>query len=167
MPDGVVVSLNEARTMREYAKAKLTELELGKRVGELVQVSEVKNIVMTATRAARDLLESIPDRLAEMLVNQPDPEEIRRLIRVEIHHALDELAVLQHVSEAEAAENERVRAVWWISIGRGSSHSPAALPATSCRRALQVSCWTCPTTPACPRIGSTIGSALSSRTRYT
>jgi phage terminase Nu1 subunit (DNA packaging protein) len=97
------VDLTEARTAHEWAKAQLAELELKVRSGELVPVSEVRDAAFKASRASRDLVESIPDRIADDLASVADASEIRRILRVEIARALDELASLELPAEPEAA----------------------------------------------------------------
>ena len=97
------MSLNEARTRHESAKAKLAELELGERSGQLIPVSEMRDVAFRASRAARDLLQSIPDRVAEVLLGQTDANEIRRLLHDEIGRAVDELASVAPEEEPPAA----------------------------------------------------------------
>lgn len=101
---GVVVTLTEAKTKLEYAKAQLAELDLGERAGELVRVDEVRDLVFTAVRGARDKLETIPDRLAEVLVGQTDPDVIRKKLAGEIRTAIEELMNLEFGEVDPAAE---------------------------------------------------------------
>lgn len=91
---GRLITLVEAKTKREWALARKAELELGEMAGQLVRVDEVRDLVFTATRAARDRFETIPDRLAEVLVGETDPEVIRRKLAGEIRVAIDELLKL-------------------------------------------------------------------------
>jgi hypothetical protein len=96
------VDLTEARTMHEYAKAQLAELELGERQGQLVPVADMRDAAFRATRSARDLILSVADRLGEVLAGISDPREVRRLLRDELGRGLDELASVEPEPEAEA-----------------------------------------------------------------
>jgi hypothetical protein len=107
---GVVITLNEAKTKHEYAKAQLAELELGERARELVRVDEVHSAIFKATRTARDLMESIPDRLAETLVGQMDPEVIRRMLSQELRNVADAMTELRFEDEDEMPAAEGARA---------------------------------------------------------
>ena len=99
---GLPVDLTEARTMHEYAKAQLAELELGERQGQLVPVADMRDAAFRATRSARDLILSVADRLGEVLAGISDPREVRRLLRDELGRGLDELASVEPEPEAEA-----------------------------------------------------------------
>lgn len=93
--NGVVVSLTEAQIRLTFAKAQREELELAEASGRLVPVADVRDAAFRCTRAARDLLQTVPDRLAEVLVGVAEPAEIRRLLREELGRAIDELEALE------------------------------------------------------------------------
>lgn len=99
---GPPVDLTEARTMHEYAKAQLAELELGERQGQLVAVADMRDAAFRATRSARDLILSVADRLGEVLAGVSDAGEVRWLLREELGRGLDELSTLELEPEAEA-----------------------------------------------------------------
>lgn len=101
---GRLITLVEAKTKREWALAQKAELELGEMAGELVRVDEVRDLVFTATRAARDKFETIPDRLADVFAGETDPDVIRRKLVVEIRGAIDELMKLDFAEPEPAAE---------------------------------------------------------------
>lgn len=86
------ISYATARAMREFYQAQLAELELGERSKALLPAEEVRDEQFRAARAARDLLLSIPDRVADVLAPIGDAGEIRRILRCEIEHACQQLA---------------------------------------------------------------------------
>jgi len=90
--DGGATHYQQARTFRETFKAKIEELEYRKLAGELIEVAEVKRITFERSRRARDLLLSIPPRLAPVLAGVSDPKECLRLIEDEVNRVCDELA---------------------------------------------------------------------------
>jgi hypothetical protein len=100
------VDLTEARTMHEYAKAQLAELELGERQGQLVAVADMRDAAFRATRAARDLILTVADRLAEVLVGVTDAGVIRRLLREELGRACDELSAIEPEPDSDAPPAE-------------------------------------------------------------
>jgi hypothetical protein len=99
---GLPVDLTEARTMHEYAKAQLAELELGERQGQLVAVADMRDAAFRATRSARDLILSVADRLGEVLAGIADANEVRRLLLEELGRGLDELSSLELEPESDA-----------------------------------------------------------------
>lgn len=94
------VSLTDARTLHELTKARIAALQLGREMGQLVSVATVRDQVIRATRASRDVLESIPDRIGDTLIGMTDGDAIRKLLREEIANALDAMAKLQDLGEA-------------------------------------------------------------------
>ena len=95
LSNGQPLTYANARAMHEFYKAELAKLELGERSGELVRMSDVRDVAFRAARSARDLLDSIPDRLAEVLAGLTDPEEIRLKLAGEISRATAELALTE------------------------------------------------------------------------
>jgi len=81
-----------ARTAREQARAKLTELDLGLRTGELLDAAEVRRVVFSRARRARDLMLTIPARLAPVVAGITDAKECYRLLEAEVRRVCDELA---------------------------------------------------------------------------
>ena len=107
---GVVISLVDAKTMHELAKARLAELDLAERTKELVRRADVYSAAMSAARTARDTILSIEDRLPETLVGITDPEIIRKALHVELMRVIDCISGvgdnLDGTSEAAAVDEE-------------------------------------------------------------
>lgn len=101
LPNGQPLNLTHAKTLREAWLAEKARLEVGEMSGELVRISDVRDVAFRAARSARDLLHSIPDRLAEVLAGL-GPDEIRRLLTGEVHRVSSELSL----SELAGPEDE-------------------------------------------------------------
>jgi hypothetical protein len=97
------VSLTDARTMHELTKARIAALQLAREMGDLVSAAEVRDQVSRSTRTARDLFESIPDRIADTLAGMTDGDSIRKLLRDELENALDALASAGDLKQAGGA----------------------------------------------------------------
>jgi len=82
----------EAQRAREVYRAERERIKLLQEKGELVIADDVKKEVMTLTRAIRDNMMSIPDRVASQLAVTRDPHEVRQLLDAEINTALRMLA---------------------------------------------------------------------------
>ena len=95
LSNGQPLTYANARAMHEYFKAELAKLDLGERSGELVRMSDVRDVAFRASRSARDLLDSIPDRLSEVLAGLTDPEDVRRTLTEEIQRATSELSMTE------------------------------------------------------------------------
>jgi hypothetical protein len=83
--------LMAARADREKLQAELSRLELARKRGELVSVSEVERHLSVRAISMRESLDAIADRLATVLAAETDPDAIHRLIRAELHAALEQL----------------------------------------------------------------------------
>ncbi len=82
----------EVRTQREAITAKMKELELGKRMGKLVEVDRVKASWYEVSRTVRNSYLALPDRLASILASTTDPGEVHRILSEEINKILEGLA---------------------------------------------------------------------------
>jgi hypothetical protein len=89
LPPGV--NWADARAARENMLALLAELDYRERSGDLVARDDVEKIGFATARRARDLLLSIPDRLAAVLAGLTDAQDCHRLIRAEIDRVCSEL----------------------------------------------------------------------------
>lgn len=85
-------TLSEARRRKETAMAKLRELELQRRTGELVSRAAVETRVFVLVWQVRDLLQNIPDRVAGICAAETDQARIHTLLAKEIHQALEALS---------------------------------------------------------------------------
>jgi phage terminase Nu1 subunit (DNA packaging protein) len=93
------VSLTDARTLHELTKARIAALQLGREMGQLVSVATVRDQAFRAARAARDVLEAIPDRIGDTLAGMTDGDAVRKLLRDELENALDAMAQVQDLGE--------------------------------------------------------------------
>lgn len=84
----------------ERLRQGLLELDLAQRRGELVRVSDVERAHAAKLVAARELFESLPDRLASQLAAMTDATAIHLLLSDEIRLAMSRL-----VGEAPAGVN--------------------------------------------------------------
>lgn len=94
----------EARALREHYRAELARLEYEQRSGKLVDASAVQAAAFGEARRARDLLLTMPDRVAPIIVGLDDAAEVHRIIAAEVERALHELSGSR--AERYAAESE-------------------------------------------------------------
>jgi len=92
-------SLQKSRAVVEAFRAGLLRLEYMKRSGALVSASDMKRASFDEARRCRERLNSIPDRLAPVLVGMDDQRQIHKLISEEIHTALIELSGFRNGDE--------------------------------------------------------------------
>jgi hypothetical protein len=78
----------DAQRAREVYRAERERLKLMQEKGELVPAADVKKEVMTLTRAIRDNMMSIPDRVASQLAATKDQHQCHQLLDSEIRTAL-------------------------------------------------------------------------------
>jgi len=83
---------SEARARREKARAKIAELDLQERLGELVRADEVARAAFNAARHARDVLIALPGRIAPAVHAAGTVEEITALLADEIENVCKELS---------------------------------------------------------------------------
>ena len=79
----------KARTAREIYKAKLLKLEYEKKAKLYVDFSKTEKEIFEAARAARNLLNLIPDRVAGVFASTTEEDKIKKLLKQEIKIALD------------------------------------------------------------------------------
>lgn len=87
--DGETFTLASERALRERAERRLKELEFRKRSGDLVAVERVTALNFRVARQIRSRLEAIPDRLADSLAAESDPQAIDERLRGEIRRTLE------------------------------------------------------------------------------
>ncbi len=83
--------LMSARADREKLQAELARLELARKRGELVSVAEVERHLSVRAISMRESLDAIADRLSTVLAAETDPGAVHRIIRAELHAALEQL----------------------------------------------------------------------------
>jgi len=74
----------DARTRDMNARAALSELELRKRSGELVEAKEVERAAFARSRAAQRAILLLPDRICATLAAETEPEKVRQLLLTEL-----------------------------------------------------------------------------------
>ncbi len=84
-------SFNRARAAKEMALAKERELELRKRKGELLDKMDVEQEWTRRLVGFKNILLSIPNRLAQRLAAITDDKEIKALLAAEIGAAMQSL----------------------------------------------------------------------------
>jgi phage terminase Nu1 subunit (DNA packaging protein) len=84
--------LQEERARREHHEANLAELKQRQLMGELVEADRVRRVVTTWASMARAAFEKIPDKLAERMAAESDPQACHAMITGEIDLVLADLA---------------------------------------------------------------------------
>lgn len=107
------LDIDEARRRKVAAEAALTELDLSKRKGELVEIEDVAESVGEDYANLRAKLLSLPVKVAPQAVGITDAIEVQSLIESLIHEALEELvsdgiyqSTAEGDSETEAGESQ-------------------------------------------------------------
>ena len=92
-PDAMAgkITSNEARRQKEVALARLRQLEVAEREGEVIQTAAVRAVWSEHHARIRDRFLSVPDRLSEALANQP-AGVVRERLTAEIEDALRNIA---------------------------------------------------------------------------
>lgn len=83
-----VLSFAEAKKLAENFRARTMELEYREKAGSVCSVDAVENAAATASRATRDALTGIADRLSPILAAESDPNTIHELLTTEINKGL-------------------------------------------------------------------------------
>jgi len=85
--------LTHARASARYtgAKAELAELELRRKLGELVPAAEVRGTLFRLGRKLRDRLQGIPNRIAAELAAESEPRKVHLALSAAIAQALEDL----------------------------------------------------------------------------
>ncbi len=78
------------RAIHEKLKIQLTQLELGRKSGQLVEIELVDQELSKLVTAVRQRLLALPTKLTPQLVNQKSPGFIKELITEAIYEALSE-----------------------------------------------------------------------------
>src|SRR5437867_3739273 len=81
----------EARRRREAALARMAEQEADRRAGRLLDADAVEKASFAVARRARDMLRSLPDRIAAV-VGGLSPAECHRLLAEEVNRICVELS---------------------------------------------------------------------------
>ena len=92
LPDDAIPELNVSRERREHYQAELAKLEVDLKRGELVSADSVKKTAFDLAKTVREALINIPDRVANQLAAESDPQTIHIALSQEVHAALERLA---------------------------------------------------------------------------
>ncbi len=82
----------DARTRREVAEASTAELKLEEMSGNLVKKELVERAAYETGRMLRDMMLSVPGKIADDLAAESDPRSIEMRIREELRKVLDEIS---------------------------------------------------------------------------
>lgn len=82
----------DAKDQKEHYQAQMAKLDFEERVGNLLQVGDVRAVVASAATALCARLETMPDTLAPELAATQDEARVRALLAGEIEAALTELS---------------------------------------------------------------------------
>jgi phage terminase Nu1 subunit (DNA packaging protein) len=81
-----------AATRERIAKARLAELELAEKSGNLVRRDEVEAAVFGLARQAQEALDAIADRLSTQLAAETDPARVHQLLSDDLRRVMQQLA---------------------------------------------------------------------------
>lgn len=96
--DGVA-SLQAERARKTAVERRLAEIALQKKLGEVVEVEDVAEVVGDALTRVRAALLNVPSRIAALVAKERRPARVRQLLTEEIHAALRELSTPEGVVE--------------------------------------------------------------------
>jgi phage terminase Nu1 subunit (DNA packaging protein) len=82
----------KARLRLLIAKADLAEFELGRLLGEFIDLNEVERTWSDHVMNARARLLALPIKLGPIVAVEDDPAECAEILKAEVYDALDELA---------------------------------------------------------------------------
>lgn len=90
--DETELDYTTARTRHEAAKAKLAEITLAQKRGELIEVEQAAAVVMDVFRVARDAFQNIPARLSGQLASLTDVDDVHDALDAALEQVLNDLA---------------------------------------------------------------------------
>lgn len=81
-----------AKLQNEIEKGKLLKLETAEKEKSLISVEDVRRVVYERSRAVRNAILNVPDRVASLLASITDPVELHQILMKELRTALEELS---------------------------------------------------------------------------
>lgn len=81
-----------AKLQNEIEKGKLLKLEAAEKEKSLISVEDVRRVVYERSRAVRNAILNVPDRVASLLASITDPVELHQILMKELRTALEELS---------------------------------------------------------------------------
>lgn len=91
-PEPTGPSYAKSRAVREAYQARLAKLDYEARAAKLLPADTVRVTMFNVARKARDMLMALPDRIAPLVVGNPDPHEVHRLLTDEVRRVCAEIA---------------------------------------------------------------------------
>lgn len=88
-------SYAQSRAIREAYMARLAKLEFDEKSGKLISADEARVAIFNTARRARDMLLSVPDRVAPLVVGLSDSHEIHRILTDEMRRICAEVAKMK------------------------------------------------------------------------
>ena len=89
---GVNVAYSKARAIREQYEARLARLKYEQLAGTLVNRDEIQVSEFNTYRTYRDLMLSIPERLAAQLAAETNSAKVHEILLTDIRKALNDFA---------------------------------------------------------------------------
>lgn len=89
---GESAAYKSAATRERIAKARLAELELAEKAGNLVRRDEVEAAVFEMARQAQEALVAIADRISAQLAAESDPARVHQLLSAEVRLVTQQIA---------------------------------------------------------------------------
>lgn len=91
-PEPTGPSYAKSRAVREAYQARLAKLDYEARAAKLLPADTVRVTMFNVARKARDMLMALPDRIAPLVVGNPDAHEVHRLLTDEVRRVCAEIA---------------------------------------------------------------------------
>lgn len=102
--DAECMDLNESRALKERYNALLAQLDYKVKAGILIDAAEARRAAFNMARKAREMLNSIADRIAPVVAGTDNQFECHSIITAEIRRVLDELSK----NPLDAADSQEV-----------------------------------------------------------
>ena len=100
--DPDIVSAEEAKRRKVLAEAGIQELELVKRKGSVVELSDIQRDLSSKLAEVRSNMLKIPERTALRLVGESDETRIKQVIRGEVLQTLE--AIVDYSFDEESSD---------------------------------------------------------------
>lgn len=82
----------KVRLQNELEKGKILKLEAAEKEKSLISIEDVRRVVYERSRAVRNAILNVPDRVASLLASITDPVELHQILMKELRTALEELS---------------------------------------------------------------------------
>ncbi len=92
MPGDTGVNYSQQRAIHEGYRARLAKVDFEQKTGKLIDVDSVRVKWFNAARNARDMLLSVPERLAPLLAGESNQFEVHRMLSEEIRRVCDAIS---------------------------------------------------------------------------